>query len=104
MTLTADKIPSPFGRDRWNTKAIAQIVKDPSYKGDAFQTDHFISLNIKVRSKSDKTYTKRIKGNPKPVGESTPPIVSVELWDDAQAALKKRYKPSIPALRVDTWL
>lgn len=102
--LTADGIPTPMGKRVWNTKAISMIIRDPSYKGDAFQTDHHISLNIKARSKSGKTYTKRVKGTPKSVGESTPAIVEVELWNTANEQLGKRYKPPLASLQCSTWL
>jgi DNA invertase Pin-like site-specific DNA recombinase len=89
--LQREGIRSPSGNPRWALKSIRDIIRDPSYKGEAMRVQktaripdggYFPSGGRKFTA-SDK---------PKTVGESTPAIVTPEVWDSANDQTRKRSK------------
>jgi hypothetical protein len=89
--LQREGIPSPSGNPRWALKSIRDIIKDASYKGEAMKVyktaripdgGYFPSGGRKFSATE----------NPKEVGESTPAIVTPEVWDSANDQTRKRSK------------
>lgn len=82
-------IPTPSGRSMiWRRSTIRQIVTNPCYKGEvrAYRTEY-----VKVRTKDGRKVKRAI---PRPESEQiiltdvAPPLVSAELWDEANKALE----------------
>jgi hypothetical protein len=76
--LNAEGIPGPRG-GRWVISMVGRVLKDPKYKGEAY--------NRMVQwAYVDGKKVPSVHPNPSPVAEGVvPAIVSVELWEAAQA-------------------
>lgn len=89
--LTDEGIPSPAGLDHWGHATVLRILKNPKYKGDmVFGRNQFIKLE-------DGTYKKRVKLDEKRIAYATEthePIVSPEIWLQAQDSIKQRTAPT----------
>lgn len=75
--LNEEKIKAPRGGG-WTAPMVANIIKDPKYKGEAYnRTVQWKYINGKKK--------KLVHPDPTPVAEGViPPIVSADLWEKAQ--------------------
>ena len=82
--LNAEGIPTVTGA-RWHDTTILEILKNEKYKGDAllqkyYRPDHLCKRNKRNINKRESFY----------VRENHSPIVSIEMWEQAQKELAKR--------------
>ncbi|WP_243118588.1 recombinase family protein [Cellulosilyticum sp. ST5] len=82
--LNAEGIPTVTGA-RWHDTTILEILKNEKYKGDAllqkyYRPDHLCKQSRRNINKKESFY----------VGENHSPIVSTEMWEQAQEELKMR--------------
>ena len=83
--LTSKGIPTPGGKENWQTKVVESILTNEKYKGDALLQKSFCTDYL----------TKKMKKNEGEVPQyyvagSHPPIVGAELFDHVQSELKRR--------------
>jgi len=83
--LSKEGIPTPGGKEKWQTKVVESILTNEKYKGDALLQKSFCTDYL----------TKKMKKNEGEVPQyyvagSHPPIVGTELFDHVQSELKRR--------------
>src|SRR5690348_8235802 len=87
--------PDPDRAPRWGKTQIAKMLKNPAYKGEtyAWRTQRPASKKDRARPDFDSTAGRIIRPETEwvrlPDG-TTPPIVSPDLWQKAQDALRER--------------
>ena len=85
QALTADGIPSPGGKPKWNAGAVSSILQNEKYKGDALlqksYTVDFLTKRKKVNEGEIPQYY--VEGNHEA-------IISPELYDMVQRELERR--------------
>jgi len=85
--LTAQRIPTPGGKEKWAVSTIQSILRSEKYKGEAilqkkFTTD-FLTKTSKINEGEVPQYH---------VQDSHPAIVTIEQFDLVQAELERRQK------------
>ena len=85
--LTKQRIPTPAGREKWQSSTVKSILTNEKYKGDALLqktfTVDFLSKKAKINEGEVPQYY---------VEKSHPAIVSAEVFDLAQYEMKRRAK------------
>ncbi len=85
--LTKQRIPTPAGREKWQSSTVKSILTNEKYKGDALLqktfTVDFLSKKAKINEGEVPQYY---------VEKSHPAIVSAEVFDLAQYEMKRRTK------------
>ena len=84
-TLTAERIPTPSGKEVWSKKTIKNILTNEKYKGDA--------LLQKVYTESYLTKKKRKNNGEKTryyVEESHEAIIPPDVWERVQQEMERR--------------
>ena len=85
--LTKRRIPTPAGREKWQSSTVKSILTNEKYKGDALLqktfTVDFLSKKAKLNEGEVPQYY---------VEKSHPAIVSAEVFDLAQYEMKRRAK------------
>ena len=85
--LTKQRIPTPAGKEKWQSSTVKSILTNEKYKGDALLqktfTVDFLSKKAKINEGEVPQYY---------VEKSHPVIVSAEVFDLAQYEMKRRAK------------
>ena len=85
--LTKQRIPTPAGREKWQSSTVKSILTNEKYKGDALLqktfTVDFLSKKAKINEGEVPQYY---------VEKSHPAIISAEVFDLAQYEMKRRAK------------
>ncbi len=85
--LTKQRVPTPAGREKWQSSTVKSILTNEKYKGDALLqktfTVDFLSKKAKLNEGEVPQYY---------VEKSHPAIVSPEVFDLAQYEMKRRAK------------
>ena len=85
--LTKQRVPTPAGREKWQSSTVKSILTNEKYKGDALLqktfTVDFLSKKAKINEGEVPQYY---------VEKSHPAIVSAEVFDLAQYEMKRRAK------------
>ncbi len=85
--LTKQRIPTPAGREKWQSSTVKSILTNEKYKGDALLqktfTVDFLSKKAKINEGEVPQYY---------VEKSHPAIVSAEVFDLAQYEMRRRAK------------
>ena len=83
--LTADAIPTPSGKQRWQTSTVESILQNEKYKGAALLqkcfTVDFLTKKKKVNEGEVPQYY---------VENSHPAIIEPRAWDEVQGIMKRR--------------
>ena len=84
-TLTTEGIPTPGGKQNWQTKVVESILTNEKYKGDALLQKTYCTdyLTKKMKKNEGEIPQYYVQG-------SHPPIVGAELFDCVQSELKRR--------------
>ncbi|HWR29535.1 MAG TPA: recombinase family protein [Negativicutes bacterium] len=83
--LEAMGIPSPAGKQRWQTSTVESILKNEKYKGDALLQKTFCVDFLTKKMKRNEGELPQYY-----VEQSHPAIVSSEVYDEVQQELKRR--------------
>ena len=98
-----EQIPPPKRSYEWEATLISKMVKNPVYKGE-FVAHRWYSIKVRRRF-SDKLVSKKVE---RPQDEwiivPVPPIISPEVWELANEALKKNLQVSKRNLQYDALL
>lgn len=85
--LTKQRVPTPAGKEKWQSSTVKSILTNEKYKGDALLqktfTVDFLSKKAKINEGEVPQYY---------VEKSHPAIVSAEVFDLAQYEMKRRAK------------
>ena len=83
--LSKEGIPTPGGKEKWQTQVVESILTNEKYKGDALLGKTFCTdfLTKKMKKNEGEVPQYYVQG-------SHPPIVGVELFDHVQSELKRR--------------
>ncbi len=85
--LTKQRVPTPAGKEKWQSSTVKSILTNEKYKGDALLqktfTVDFLSKKAKLNEGEVPQYY---------VEKSHPAIVSAEVFDLAQYKMKRRAK------------
>jgi len=84
-TLTREGVPTPGGKEKWQTKVVESILTNEKYKGDALLGKTFCTDFLTKKMKKNEGEVPRYY-----VEGSHPPIVGTELFDHVQNELKRR--------------
>ena len=84
-TLTSEGVPTPGGKQNWQTSVVESILTNVKYKGDALLQKTFCTdyLTKKMKKNEGEVPQYYVEG-------SHPPIVGTELFDHVQSELKRR--------------
>jgi site-specific DNA recombinase len=92
--LNARHVPTPSGRGRWGRTSIIRMLSEPAYKGDSYA---FRWKNTKTVKNGKVHRTNALRPEHEwialPAG-TTPPIVSADLWQQANARVKVAGAPA----------
>ena len=83
--LTAQRIPSPAGKQRWQPGTVESILTNEKYKGDALLQKTFCVDFLTKKMKRNEGELPQYY-----VEQSHPAIVSPEVFDEVQQELKRR--------------
>ncbi len=86
----AEGIKTPRGKDRWHVKTITTIVRDPSYKGEAYAYRYKNHCHGETRPESEWI--------PLPAG-TIPALVTPEVWEKANRRLDENRTANTPKNR-----
>jgi len=84
-TLTSEGVPTPGGKQKWQTQVVESILTNEKYKGDALLGKTYCTdfLTKKMKKNEGEVPQYYVQG-------SHPPIVGAELFDYVQSELKRR--------------
>lgn len=83
--LTAEGIPTPAGKEKWNVSTVLSILQNEKYKGDAIlQKGYTVDFLTKKKKKNEGEVPQYYVEN------SHPAIIEPEVYDLVQVELKKR--------------
>ena len=84
-TLTAEGVPTPAGKQKWQTRVVESILTNEKYKGDALLQKSFYTdfLTKKMKKNEGEVPQYYVEG-------SHSPILSAALFDHVQEELRRR--------------
>jgi DNA invertase Pin-like site-specific DNA recombinase len=96
VKLRDEGVKSPSGRPRWGLKTIRDIIKDPSYKGEAMRVQKTERTPLDEGGGYHPCGSRKFrKAEGRAVGEATPAIVSAEVWDRANEMASGRHRAGV---------
>jgi DNA invertase Pin-like site-specific DNA recombinase len=85
--LTKEGVKPP--RVKWSQEMLGKIIRDPSYHGAPMQWGQTEGTELRSPTNGRRV---RVKGKSVSIGENTPPIVTRELWNQANHQVQENRK------------
>ena len=83
--LTDEGIPSPSGKDKWNSKSISSILTNEKYKGDALLQKHYTVDYLSKKQKVNKGEVQQYY-----VENAHPAIIEPSVYELVQREIRNR--------------